>query len=363
MITRYVLPILAVALLVFAVVHVRAARQAPPQAAPLQAEPPRNPFPKTVAGAGIIEPQTENISIGTSLPGIVVEVAVKVGQKIQAGDPLFRLDDRQLRAELHVRASALEAASSELTRLENQPRAELLRMDAAAVAEAEANVVNQRDQYQRTKELQARRVATDSDLVTRQETYRVAQAQLARAKASWEMQRAGAWKFDKDVSRAAVDQARAQLEQVKADLERLVVRALVPGQVLQVNVRPGEFVGATAGQALVVLGNVQQLHVRVDIDEYDIHRFNSAASARAMLRGQPQEEFKLSFVRVEPYVVPKKSLTGDNTERVDTRVLQVIYAIDARGQQLYVGQQLDVFVEAGSPGEQKAFPPKSLAQE
>ena len=36
----------------------------------------------------------------------------------------------------------------------------------------------------------------------------------------------------------------------------------------------------------------------------------------------------LHFVRFEPYVIPKESLTGDTTERVDTRVLQVIYSFD-----------------------------------
>ena len=51
-------------------------------------------------------------------------------------------------------------------------------------------------------------------------------------------------------------------------------------------------------------------------------------------------------MRIELYVVPKKSLTGDNTERVDTRVLQVIYAIDTLGRRLFVGQQLDVFIDA-----------------
>jgi hypothetical protein len=68
--------------------------------------------------------------------------------------------------------------------------------------------------------------------------------------------------------------------------------------------------------------------------------------AVAKLRGDPKQEFPLRFVRVEPYVIPKKALTGDNTERVDTRVLQVIYAIDTRGTPLYVGQQLDVFLAA-----------------
>jgi hypothetical protein len=116
-----------------------------------------------------------------------------------------------------------------------------------------------------------------------------------------------------------------------------VIRALVDGEVLQVNVRPGEFVGAPPSQALVVLGNVTQLHVRVDVDEYDIPRFIADAPARATLKGQPNDSFPLRFVRIEPYVVPKKSLTGDNTERVDTRVLQVIYAIDTGGRRLPTG--------------------------
>ena len=45
------------------------------------------------------------------------------------------------------------------------------------------------------------------------------------------------------------------------------------------------------------------------------------AKATATLRGDPQAKFELNYKRVEPYVVPKKSLTGDITERVDTRVL------------------------------------------
>ena len=98
--------------------------------------------------------------------------------------------------------------------------------------------------------------------------------------------------------------------------------------------RPGEFVGTPPSQALVVVGKIDRLHVRVDVDEHDIPRFTPGAPARAMLKGQPKSNFALQFVRVDPYVIPKRSLTGDNTERVDTRVLQVIYEIDHPGQQL-----------------------------
>ena len=135
------------------------------------------------------------------------------------------------------------------------------------------------------------------------------------------------------------------MKETQTELDRLVIRALVDGEVLQVNVRPGEFVGAPPGQALVVLGNVTQLHVRVDIDEYDIPRFSPTPRPARRSR-QPGRVVPAAFVRVEPYVVPKKSLTGDNTERVDTRVLQVIYAIDNGSNRLFVGQQLDVFIDA-----------------
>jgi hypothetical protein len=86
------------------------------------------------------------------------------------------------------------------------------------------------------------------------------------------------------------------------------------------------------------------LHVRVSFDESDIARLKVGAPAVAKTRGVPQKELPLKFVRIEPYVVPKTSLTGDNTERVDTRVMQVIYAIDTPNPPVQLGQQLDVFV-------------------
>ena len=120
-------------------------------------------------------------------------------------------------------------------------------------------------------------------------------------------------------------------------------------KVLQVNVRPGEFVGAPPGAALIVLGSTQRLHVRADIDENDIPRFRPGNRAMARARGVPDKKFALRYVRVEPYVVPKRSLTGQNTERVDTRVLQVIYAFEAQDAPFYVGQQVDVSIDAAEP--------------
>jgi multidrug resistance efflux pump len=349
MFTKIGLPILAIAMIAFAVKFLaEAGEKVPPLPPPVQ--PAQNPFPNAeiVAGAGIVEPETENIAVGSPVPGIVVEVPVKVGQKVKAGDPLFRLDDRQLNAELAVRKAALAAAKAELARLEAMPRPEELPPAEAQVRETKADWENWEQQWARGEKLLTQHAIPEEDFAARKQSAMQARERYNRAVAEFELLKAGSWKFDREVAQAAINRAETQVRQTQTDLDRLVIRALVAGEVLQVNVRPGEFVGAPASQPLIVLGNVSQLHVRVDIDEFDIPRFVPEAQARATLKGQPDDFFPLKFVRIEPYVVPKKSLTGDNTERVDTRVLQAIYAIKASGKRLFVGQQLDVFIDASA---------------
>ena len=345
MLTKIALPIIALALIAFAVNFLAATGERIPELPP-PIQPATNPYATTVAGAGIVEPQTENISVGSPVSGVVVEVMAVVGRKVKAGDPLFRIDDRQLRAELAIRQAMLSDAMAELERLEGMPRPEELPAAEARVREAQADYDNWNQQWARGEKLVTQRAMSEEEFAERKQMAIQARERYNRSVAELDLLKAGAWDLDKRVVQAAVERARTQVRQTETELDRLVIRALVDGEVLQVNVRPGEFVGAPPDQALLVLGNVSQLHVRVDIDEYDIPRFVAHAPAQATLKGQPDISFPLRFVRIEPYVVPKKSLTGDNTERVDTRVLQVIYAINAGDRPLFVGQQMDVFLDA-----------------
>jgi len=146
---------------------------------------------------------------------------------------------------------------------------------------------------------------------------------------------------------AAVPVAEAALETVRTDLERSTVRAPLAARVLQVRIRPGEFV--TAGPSptpWLILGDTSTLHVRVDFDEHEAGRVRAGARATARIRGNATPAVPLEFVRFEPLVIPKQSLTGAMTERVDTRVLQVVYRVATTNLPLFVGQQMDVFVEA-----------------
>lgn len=354
LLTQYALPALATGLLVFAAWYVWGQRVVATSAAP-PIEPAQSPFSATLAASGIVEAQTENISVGSPTPGIVTKVLVTVGDIVEAGAPLFQLDDRELISDLAVKRAALNEAKNELIRLEAQPRPEEVPIRQAAVDEAQASVDLTSDALRRAEDTFARKVSTEQDLIERREAHLMAKAQLARAQADLTLLEAGTWTYDLDVARADVAKADADVKKTETSLDRLIVRALVAGEVLQVNVRPGEFVGTPPNQPLIVLGDVDRLHVRVDIDEFDIARFHSGSTATAVPRGSLQERYPLEFVRVEPYVVPKKSLTGDNTERVDTRVLQVIYSCDPRGRPpLYVGQQMEVFIDADTPAENEA---------
>jgi HlyD family secretion protein len=346
---KFLLPLLAVAFLAFAILHVVQASQTYPDPPP-PAEPPRTPFGHTVAGAGLVEAETENISVGSALAGVVLEVYVpveKVGQHVKVGDPLFRVDDRHLKAQLAYQEAALAVAQAQLGKLQQQPRPEELPPSAAKVATAQVNVRLQEDLAERAKRLRPSGAMPVEETTQRLLALEAARQQLAQAQGEHALLKAGAWQPDLDIARAAVAQAEAQIRQTRTELDRALVRAPVDGEVLKVYVHPGEYVGAQPGQALVVLGHLGRLHVRVDISEHDIDRFRTGAGARALTRGQGRQEYPLHFVRVEPFVVPKKSLTGDNTERVDTRVLQVIYALEGAEGRVFVGQQLDVFLDVG----------------
>jgi len=352
MIRKYVLPLIAVAGVLFAVwTAVQSAKPIPP-AAPV-AEPPRPSFQNKISGSGIIEASTQNIAIGTHVPGIVTRIFVEVGDRVKAQDPLFVLDDRTHQAELGIRRAAVQEALARLQRLKAAPRPEEVPIAEAAVKEAEAIVGDLRQQLEIVEKVRDRRAVSIEDINKRRYAVAIAQTRLTRARADLALLKAGSWQPDMDVAKAALERSRAELEAARVEMERLTVRAPVAGQVLQVNIRPGEFAqSGVLSQPLILLGSVDRLHVRVDIDENDAWRFSPEAPAVAYLRGHAQYKTDLTFEYVERYVIPKKSLTGESTERVDTRVLQVVYSFPREDLPVYAGQQVDVYIEdrTGSDG-------------
>jgi len=299
MIRKYVLPVLAVLGVLLAVWTVKQGAKPVIPSKPV-ADPPKVAFANKISGAGIVEANTRNISIGTHIPGIVARVYVKVAQRVKAGDPLFSIDDRARRADLTVRDTK--------------------------VLEAEANLQDLKAQLMIAENVKDSRAISIDDLNKRRYAVQAAEARLSNA--------------------------RAEANAARVDIDLLTVRSTITGEVLQVNIRPGEFApGGVTAQPLILLGNLDRLHVRVDIDENDAWRFSKESPAIAYIRGNSRLKVGLRFEYVEQYVVPKRSLTGESTERVDTRVMQVVYSFDRGELEVIPGQLMDVFIDDRSSQE------------
>ena len=145
-----------------------------------------------------------------------------------------------------------------------------------------------------------------------------------------------------------VDQADAAVRSAETDLALRQITAPVAGTVLRVDVRAGEYAAAavSADRGLITLGAAGPVRVRTQIDEVDIARFDPDAEAWASPRGATGERMPLTFDYVEQLVVPKVNLSGSTRELIDTRVLEVVYALPADATGVYVGQQMDVFITA-----------------
>ena len=345
---RAILPALAVVALILGIVSILRSRPTRESTVP-PSDPPASDFEHSVAGIGLVEANTENIDVSCAVSGMVTETYAKAGDRVRRGQKLFSLDDRDLEADLAVKRAALDNARAQLAKLKAEPRPEELPPLEARVTEAQALVADAEVQVQLIESVTDSRAVKKEDVLRRRQNLEAAKARLAQAEKDLALTEAGAWGPDLEIVRTQVAQAEAGVRQDQISIERLTTRASIDGTILQNKVRLGQYAQCgPLAEPLMMLGSVTPFHVRVDVDEHEASRVREGAAAVGSPRGSGSTKMPLEFVRFEPYVIPKKSLTGDSTERVDTRVLQVIYRVKNEKAPLYVGQQMDVYIDASA---------------
>lgn len=281
--------------------------------------------PLRVAGTGVVEPSSESIAVGAALAGLVADVFVTPGDHVSRGEPLFTVDTRALRS----RVKESDAAEQEAL---------------AAVAEARANLEDARAAEGTAKRQLELYQAVD-------EAAAVSRAEVIRAEGDVS---AATGKRDLAEARLAATQSRYEAEQVRAEsarveLDRATVRAPISGEILAVNIRRGEFLsnqGGSGARPFIEMGATRPLHVRIDVDEEQAPLVALGSPATVSPRGAEDTKITAAFVRAEPLMVPKRSLTNSAQERVDVRVLQLIYRLPPASGLFRVGQQVDAYMPA-----------------
>jgi len=257
-------------------------------------KPPVSTFASTVAARGLVEAADDNVVVGISIPGVVKETYVDVWQSVKKGDALLLIDDDQIRAQIAVQKRAVyekkllfEKTCAQLTRLE-------------AIEDSRAISVEELDNK----------------------------------------------RHDVGIALVNLRLAIAQIKELKTTLSKHIVYAPRDGQILVFNPRVGEFSNNLDTSPQIMIGN-PGFQVRVDVDEVNASRVRAGAAAVGYPKALSKPCLELRFVRIEPYVVPKRNLSGSSDERTDTRVLQVIYSLQPNETfQIYVGQQIDVYIDA-----------------
>lgn len=273
---------------------------------PILFPPPKPPYEAWIAGSGIVEASSVNISIGVPFTEVVTDIYVTEGQNVKAGDPLFKIYTKSL---------------------ETQRFQQFMSVNLAKVTLEDRKV-----QYSFYEKLCDKRAVSEMAEKAAFYAVKVAEEQLKVAE--------------------------AQMDVIRNNIERSTIRSPIDAKILQVSVAVGEIaLQSTTPQApsvpfsltdapLVLLGNVDPPNLRIDIDEEDAWRYVPGSSATAFVRGNGNLSFPLEFVRIEPYLIPKVSFTGDIVQRVDTRVLQVIYQFEKDHLPIYTGQILDVYIQS-----------------
>lgn len=291
---KYLLPALALCGLVLALFMVFYGTRTPP-IPPIEFPPPTPPYKTYVAGSGMVESASRDINIGTPFNEIVTAVYVKVGDIVQQGTPLFQLDVRTLNAEHEEAIQRREVAYT--------------------------NYQDEETRFSLYESLKDKRAVSENEYNERF---------FAREAAIKELQ-----------------EAEAAIEVIRSRIERSTIRAPLDGEVLQINVLVGETadVNPFDNKAHMLFGVTDPLHIRVEVDEDDAWRIIRGAPAIAYVRGNSSISVPLKFLYIEPFITPKSALTGDNRERVDTRVLQIVYEFKRDGLPIYPGQMMDVYIE------------------
>lgn len=342
---------------------------------PLAREPVVNPYLRGVAALGIVEPAERNISVVSPELGIVVEVLVDAGQQVKVGDALFRLDSRTIDADMIRAKAAVATGEAAVARWQALPRPEDIPPLEALVAGALASLNDREEQRKLVGESAARGSGTDRDISRAIFGVSGAQAELTRARAELAKLQAGGWKPDLDALNASLNLQKAEVEALELLRTRLTVRAPRSGKILRRLVEPGEYASTDSSRPSLILGDLTQLHVRAQVDEEDIGLISQVAypwvviptpglapsgtsvgapsgddatrrlRATGRTRGAKVTTLDLEFIRIEPFARPKSDLLGMNSERVDTRVIDVVFRVRGVPEiQVFPGQAVDVFI-------------------
>lgn len=310
---------------------------------PLEVKMERPQFATYISGVGVVEPESGNVNISTQFNRIIKKISVFVNQKVKKGEVLFQLDNQDLLANLKIKQREYEKIEANFHKLEALPRKEDLAIAEESLNRSQAALNESKEQYDMITNLPNPRAISREEQNKRLSHYQQAEAEFKKAQAQLEKVRSGTWEPELKIAHHGVEQAKADVEAIETEIERTSIKSPIDGTVLQIKIHEGEL--SDPGKTAIILGTIDQLNLRVSIDQYKVSMLRPNSPAVAFRQGDRSTEFPLKFIHVEPFMVPKKYVTNEIGEKVDTQVFEILYRIEKNHSHLFIGEQMDVYID------------------
>jgi HlyD family secretion protein len=223
-----------------------------------------------ITANGKIQPETE-VKISAEISGEVVEVNVKEGQQVKAGDLLVKIKPDIYLSNLERMKAALNSSKSNLANSE------------ARFSQTESQFKQTELSYKRSKTLWDQKAISQSEWEAAQSQYEVAKAEVDAARQSV------------NAARFAVNSSEASLKESQENLTKTTIYAPMDGTVSRLNVEKGERVLGTiqmSGTEILRIANLNAMEVVVDVNENDIVRVKNYDTATVEVDAYMGKKFK-----------------------------------------------------------------------
>jgi multidrug resistance efflux pump len=282
-----------------------------------------------LGGDGIVEPADRESKVSAAVDGRIKFVAVKEGDHVKAGDILVELDDDVEKAALQAAERDVGTQKAQLSRTAAGKRPEEIQAAIGDAESARARAALSRDSWARTMLLAQGGATTPDELDKAAHQADIDQKAYEAAEARKREAVDGARRDDVAIDAARLEANNARAAQARAEYEQKIVRAPIDGEVLQVKVRAGEFFNTKGTDPMVIVGDTRVLRVRMDLSERDVARVRAGQKSFAQLPAYGDRRFPGRVVEVGRRMGRKNVRSDDPTERIDTKILEVVCELDA----------------------------------
>ena len=298
-----------------------------------------------IAGAGRVEPSSENIKLGSEINGKLKRIYVEEGDTVRHGQVLAELDNSDYRAQVESAQAEVKQKEAELRKVINGARQQERREALSSVAEAEAVMNNASADMIRRRELFAAGVISREENERFEKEYEVAKARYDEMVQHHALIDADAREEDRSIAQASLQLAQANLDNTRALLDKTYIRSPIDSTILRKHHREGESVSnsTSSPDRIFTIGDKSILRVRVDVDEADVSKLSLGQRAYVTADAYGTQRFPGRVVRIGEELGRKNVRTDEPTERVDTKILETLVELD-KGVDLPIGLRVNAYI-------------------